>query len=356
MSLNSGSKLFDLHLLDNDIINIVDNGILALDMDYKIFVCNRKIEEIWGLERVKILGKNIYDLFPDAPEEVRHIEKTIATGVERRGMLTPYLWGGYDYVLVVDTYNLYKEGIRTGALAVVSDVTKIKQMERNLMRTEQINAVGQLASGIAHEIRNPMTTIRGFTQLLYNNPDFLTYKDQIELMLLEIQRVEQVITQFLHLSKPSISLERSDCNLNQIIRETCELMRGQASLHNVEFHLELDLTMPLIKADALQLRQVFMNLFKNAFEAIILNGYIHVRTSFDEAQQSVAIVVEDNGCGIPPEILVQLGDPFITTKPDGTGIGLLGCYNIIESHNGKIDVKSEVDNGTQFTVTLPLNK
>lgn len=224
-----------------------------------------------------------------------------------------------------------------------------EQLDINLCRLEELNHLGQLASVIAHEVRNPMTTVKGYLQLLSTKDLYLNDKEIFQMMIDEIDRGNSIITEFLLFSKNKV-YERKLTNLNDIISTILPLLTATAT--HSEDNVVVDLqNVSNLWLDHGEIKQLIVNLFKNALEAIKPGDKIIIRTY--ENVDGVFFEVEDNGPGIPKEILNELGTPFFTTKETGTGLGLAVCYSIIARYKGHIDINSS-SLGTKVRVYFPL--
>lgn len=224
-------------------------------------------------------------------------------------------------------------------------------MEERLRKSDTLNVVGQLAAGIAHEIRNPMTALKGFIQLLQGSMshESETYHMYFEVIMSELKRIESIITEFLVLAKPQAThYEKND--VAKVMQETVDLLSVQATMHNIQIEATYE-PVPPVYCDSKQLKQVFINMLKNAIEVMPKGGTITV--SVQHVDEGVRIAIRDQGCGIPKEKIKKIGEPFYTTKERGTGLGLMVSYKIIEEHRGRIDIESEVGVGTTFYITLP---
>lgn len=227
----------------------------------------------------------------------------------------------------------------------MNNIEKVKQAEK-------LAVVGELAAGVAHEIRNPLTSIKGFVQLIdmKKGPEVPSY--YIETIIDELDRIEQIVGEMVVLAKPAPS-EKCPVDLNKLIQDTNNLMASQAEMHEITLRAELIPDMPPIEAVKNQLKQVLINLIKNSIEAIEekANGQILIKV--ESHLNTVSISVIDNGKGISEDNLRKLGTPFYSTKDTGTGLGLMTSYRIIQNHGGEITVDSKPGVGTEFIITLP---
>ncbi|QTH41715.1 PAS domain S-box protein [Cohnella sp. LGH] len=231
---------------------------------------------------------------------------------------------------------------------IIRDISERKKNEELLINSEKLYVAGQLAAGIAHEIRNPLTSLKGFLQLIVsgrrNNNSYY------DIMNAELDRIEDIVSELLMLSKPQV-YELTYQDLRVMMRDTVTLLEAQAILHNIAIEAEYG-TEPLwIYGVENQVKQVFINVIKNAIEAMIDGGWIRINLSREH--DGVFVRIRDEGPGIGEDQLAKMGQPFYTTKEKGTGLGLMVSYKIVDNHQGKIDVKSELGKGTLFEITLP---
>lgn len=220
--------------------------------------------------------------------------------------------------------------------------------EAQLRQAEKLAVVGELAAGTAHEIRNPLTVVKGYAQILNRNLAGTVNHEFIQIMLGEIARIERIVTDFMLLAKPPQLWEAID--VNTLVRDVWRLVDYQEGLVKPAFVFEEEGL--LVRGDPQQLKQVFLNLVNNAIQAIKTEGTLTFST-WREGEH-VLVALKDTGMGIPPEHLEKIGQPFFTTKESGTGLGLMVSYRIVQHHSGKIDVKSEVGKGTIFTLSFPM--
>jgi PAS domain S-box-containing protein len=240
-------------------------------------------------------------------------------------------------------------GGKESILVVGKDITERReQTDRLLQKSEKLALLGQMAAGIAHEIRNPLTSIKGFIQLFKHNQLKEEYYD---IVLSELDRINDIVGEFLVLAKPTAAVF-TELDVKNLIRDVVTLFNTQSIMSNAQIFVEFDGELPKINGEENQLKQVFLNLLKNAVEAMPNGGNIDVKVRVKE-EGKISVRVSDQGVGFPEERLPTLGEPFYTTKEKGTGLGLMTCFKIIESHNGELKIYSEVGKGTTVEVTMP---
>ncbi|KXI94588.1 PAS domain-containing sensor histidine kinase [Bacillus cereus] len=234
-------------------------------------------------------------------------------------------------------------------MIIVRDITERKKTEELLNKSDTLAAIGQLAAGVAHEVRNPLTVIKGFIQLFQINKE--DQEKYFDLMLSEIERIEAILQEFLSIAKTDeISTEKK--NIYQIFKNVVSLMNTKAIMTNIQVELYTNSKDIIIECSENQLKQVFINILQNSIEAMPDGGEISIHIK-EIGKDGIIISVIDKGIGIPEERIKRLGEPFYSTKEKGTGIGLMLSYKIIESHQGNISIMSEVGVGTTVTIYLP---
>lgn len=235
-------------------------------------------------------------------------------------------------------------------ISIQYDITEQKKTEEMLLKSEKLSLVGELAAGLAHEIRNPLTTIKGLVQVLQETTadKKALYSD---IILTEIDRINYIVSEFMVLAKPH-AVYFNECNLTDILKKVIYLLEAEANLKNVVIINDIANEDVTLHGEKNQLTQVFVNLFKNAMEALPNGGVIRVSTAV--VNDNIKISIEDNGVGMSEEQVKRIGEPFYTTKAMGTGLGLMVSYKIIQNHKGSISVKSELNKGTTFDIMLPL--
>lgn len=325
------------------ILDGIDDVFYALDMDNKIIYANEETQKIVGAKWEDIVGKNILDFF-HMPQfkGLLYIDRV-------KAFKEPIY--SEDYIPSLDIwYGKKIYPLAYGGVAIyLRDITEQKNMEHQLTRLDQLNLVGQIAAGISHEIRNPMTTVRGYLQWLGMKAVFQDYNSEFKLMIDELDRANHIITEFLSVAKDKeIMVEKN--NLKTTIESILPLLESDALLANKNISASLQ-EVPCLLFDEKEIKQLILNLVRNALEASDTGQSVHIQTEAD--QKEICVVVSDQGKGIPPQILEKIGTPFLTTKDNGTGLGLSVCYGIASRHNARIDVES-TEKGTTFKVCFPI--
>ncbi|AFM41449.1 PAS domain S-box [Desulfosporosinus acidiphilus SJ4] len=249
---------------------------------------------------------------------------------------------------------LDKNGRMIRCIGIADDITKIKEyeetslkskMQKEMAHLDRLNLVGQMAAGIGHEVRNPMTTVRGFLQLLSRKEECSKYLEFFTLMIDELDRANSIITNFLSLAKDRV-VELEIQSIKEIVENLFPLIKADGLLNNKYIILELE-EVEKIPLDKKEMRQLILNLVLNGTQAMSPGGTLKIRTFMEK--EEVVLSVTDDGEGIEPEVLEKIGTPFFTTKKDGTGLGLAVCYSIAAKHNAKIDIETSAE-GTTFFV------
>lgn len=351
-------KKLELELMDSEerYRTLVETAPVAISVlvNEKFAFINSPGLKLFRAERIdEIIGKSIWSFLPEEEHaKVKEsLDKVLNGTVPSTSLSQTYFRLDQTKITVFFTANVINYNGKRAIQAIFQDITEQKKIEERMQRSEKLSIVGQLAAGVAHEIRNPMTSIKGFMQLAKKTNELKP--NYIDIILSELDRTETIIYEFLSLAKPNETSNFKKTDLKSILYTVLPLLETQAHMHNVTILHDCpdDIS---IECDENQLKQVFINLIKNALEASYPNGIIEIFT--EKSMNHVVITIKDNGCGISEERLKKLGEPFYSTKEKGTGLGLLVSYKIIENHNGKIQFTSEEGKGTTVEVTLPLYK
>ncbi|MFS1511110.1 ATP-binding protein [Chengkuizengella sp. SCS-71B] len=232
------------------------------------------------------------------------------------------------------------------------NLKKFQQSEEMLVKSEKLSVVGQLAAGVAHEIRNPLTSLIGFLNLIKHGKEM--NKEVLEVMTSELHRIELILSELLVLAKPQ-EITYKHKNIHNIFKDVLTLIEIQATQNNVKLQLDIEEKVPFIDCDENQLKQVFINLLKNAIEAMPSGGNIIIVVNMNE-DNKVLISIQDDGCGMNEEEVCKLGEPFFTNKEEGTGLGFMLSEKMIHNHKGTIHIHSIKNVGTSVDIILPLTQ
>ncbi|MGM0884514.1 MAG: ATP-binding protein [Bacillota bacterium] len=334
-------------------INHTSDAIHLNDLDGKVIQVNRAFELLFGYEEEEAIGL-IYPILPDSHKaEMKHMLNQLLAGKVLPAQETMRVTKSGEMIPVSVTISPIRDSDGTiRAFASISrDMRSRNKMEELLRRSEKLTTVGQLAAGVAHEIRNPLTTLRGFLQLQQETKK-LTLA-HVNLMLSELDRINLIVGEFLILAKPQATKFVAK-DVRDVLQDVIAFMNSEALLHDIEFRLSFTEEDCRISCEENQLKQVFINLLKNAIEAMPSGGLIHINAS--HRREHISITIADEGEGIPDEMIAKIGDPFFTGKETGTGLGIMVSQRIINSHRGTMEIRSQVKVGTTVHVMLPILK
>ncbi|MED4602441.1 PAS domain S-box protein [Paenibacillus validus] len=328
------------------------DNISILDADFRLIQVNKAFVETFGYSKEELLGEQP----PNVPDELliesELLYRQALQGKQISGFETKRRrkdGAMLDLSLTISPV-VGSDNEITGICIIGRDISEHKKTEELLRNSEKLSVAGQLAAGVAHEIRNPLTSLKGFTQFMKTGAH---YKEQyLDIMMSELDRIEQIINELLLLAKPQAAAFQQR-PLSPILVHVVSLLESQANLNNIQFDTQIHGDLPSIHCEENQLKQVFINIVKNAMEAMTGGGRIQIAVEQTDPRY-VTVVFSDNGPGIPGDVLKRLGEPFFTTKENGSGLGLMISQKIITEHNGRLEIKSEPDRGTVVKITLPI--
>lgn len=341
------------------LLETMDSGVISIDEQSIIKTFNKKSEEIFQLKRNELIGKiaekvlpikidnqSIYRLGLQNRKKIEH-EIEIYTKDNTRKILevnTSLLSGDKDY-----------DG---GMVILVRDISQIKSLSEEINRNKRLASLGKLSSGIAHEIRNPLSSIRGLAQFLFQSSDKEDEsKTDLSIILKEVDRLNQLINQILDFSRPK-KLTISNFSIQKMITELIYLLQSEKNEKEIVFQFHSDLKNQFIDGDRNQLKQALMNIILNSIQAIEQKGQITILldTVINKNREMIQITIQDNGIGIAPDDLPHIFDPLFSNRENGCGLGLSIAYNIIELHQGTIKIESEKKRGTTVKILLPVRR
>ncbi len=359
-----------LEALNRNIIQSIGSGLLTVDKKERISFFNRAAEVITGYKLSRVYGVRLYDIFPNLRKSGDESEQMVSyEGIPSRFEITfnrpdgALIHLGFSKSMLKDS-----DGSVQGTVYAFQDVTRLKQMEEHVKLVDRLAAIGRLATGMAHEIRNPLASMSGSIQMLGETLQLdSANKRLMDIVLKETNRLDQLLSDFVLFTHPD-DRKKEWVDLNGIIDDTLQLLSYNPLKNGIEVEKHLQGS-TMVEADSQQLKQVFWNLFINAVQAMGSGGrltvssstipYHTLRESLRERLDSKAgkewteIVIVDTGSGIPESYLDKIFDPFFTTKEKGIGLGLAIVYSIVESYKGIIEVTSADNKGSRFAIYLP---
>ncbi|WP_226036796.1 ATP-binding protein [Aquibacillus saliphilus] len=329
------------------------NGIIVIDNEEIIYINKTTMEILAIPESERIIGENILEfLHPDYKSSSKERLRVVKEDNRAVDLMEQKVrkFDGEVIDIAVVTAPYYLDG-KTLTQVTFRDITELKEANNAVIQSEKLSLTGELAAGVVHEIRNPLTSIKGFLQLMLTGT--IKMNDYIKIIQSEIESIENIANELLLFSKPDNSEFKQE-NIINIAKDVAFLLNTEAYKKYITINLLTDEKDINVLGNKTQLKQVFVNLIKNAIDATADYGEITISIE-QKYPKVVSVKITDTGCGIPPEKLDKLGQSFFTTKEKGTGLGLMITHKIIKSHNGKITVTSEEGKGTTFSIQLPSN-
>ena len=354
------SEFDQLDLLHKSIIENVNAGIVTIDLMDRIKSFNRTAEEITGYLFSEVLGIPIDSLFPGFSETRDRINKEKREGgLTKRGEIVISDKHGRDIILGFSDSSLVgSTGDRIGDIVIFQDLTTNKDMEKQVEKSKSLALIGEIAAGLAHEIRNPLTALSGSIQLLSRNLDLgETDAKLMRIVLRGREQLENLISNFLLLAKPDVA-RRKDLDIHDIVKDVVETLQ-----YSPDWHENIQVKMNFcdgggIYGNRTEVKQMLWNLVLNAVQAMPEGGDLSITTdatTSDNEKKYIELDIVDSGCGIEKDQESKVFIPFYTTKERGTGLGLAIANRIVESHGGKLKIESKEGKGTTCNVLLPVN-
>ncbi|PYZ91614.1 hypothetical protein CR194_18445 [Salipaludibacillus keqinensis] len=352
------------HKKSTMVLETTDNGVFALDRHTKqITLFNRMCEKVFQHDKKYVIGTTLDHLMKQSKPFMNFVNTSnLEMFLEKKEKGSQFemecTFNGElkTYFLSISTLpKLEGEGIHDELLVVFYDLTEKREMERELLRSEKLKVVGEMSAGFAHEIRNPLTTIKGFIQL-FNEQDREDNLKYYPIVIEEIDRINKIMNELLNIANPNPSNEKTNVDVEDILQDIVLLQESQMKKNHIELETFLHGNLPELHMNRDKMKQVLINLIQNGIEAMPDGGRMNIRTYLEgeEADKVVMISIEDTGAGMDRETVEKLGTPFYTTKETGTGLGLTVSYSVVEDMNGSINVSSEKGKGTTFTICLPV--
>ena len=336
-----------LEAFNRDVIQSIQSGLLTINLKERITFLNKAGESILGTKISQFKNRPITDLFVDLHKDFREERRSrMETAFQRPG------GGEIKLGLSISSLNDHR-GNKVGQIIIFQDLTHIKEMEETMRRSEKLATIGQLAAGIAHEIRNPLASISGSIQLLKEEKgEGKNTQRLMEIILAESSRLNRLITDFLLYAQPP-KLNKQKVVVGALVDNTLEVFsRSPQWTKNIKLSKSIEPN-TAIAGDPQQLEQVLWNLFINAVDAMEGKGMLEVKVNKNGRGDKVTLLVSDTGKGIAPKDINKIFDPFFTTKEGGSGLGLSIVHKIVEIHGGDISVENQPERGATFSLTFP---
>ncbi len=343
----------DTYIRDISAALDVSSIVAITDPRGRITYANDKFVEISKYSKEEIIGQNhqILNSGYHPKSFFKELWKTIGTGHVWKGEIRNRAKdGSYYWVDTTIVPFMNSKGKPYQYLAIRNDITEKKKTEELIHRSDKLAVVGQLAAGVAHEIRNPLTSMKGYAEFLTLDEDNKERKEYLEIILDEIERVDTIVEDFMVLAKPTVDKVEIQ-NIIPVMKDVLSLLDYEARKGKINLQFTYNREEINAVIDENRMKQVFLNFVKNAIEAMPNGGDLFVNITEEENQ--IDIRIQDTGVGIKPEKLKRIGEPFYTTKTSGTGLGLMTSFKIVESHRGNVFVESVENKGTEFHIVLP---
>jgi two-component system, sporulation sensor kinase E len=337
----------------NSLFDLNPEGVFVIGPDRNFIKANKSIEIITGytLEELQIIPYTNL-LKENQIQNSLNFLKRVMDGETVKHPLTIYHKDGHEVELEITSLPYSIKNNITAVIGIAKDLTSIHEAQDFKEKAQTLAYVGELASGLAHEIRNPLTSIKGFAQLFLSQNSLDDKNHFLGIMLRETERINFIISQLMILAKPHMIIQKEH-DLNQVLKRSFKFLDDEADFHTTTFQLELPQTPVFFKCEENLMTQLFLNILKNALEAIPSWGTISV--SLKQDSENILISIQDDGPGIPDHIKPMLGQPFYTTKDSNPGLGLLICYQIAQHHGGTMNIESQEGCGTTVSLTFPIS-
>ncbi len=338
--------------------NLVHNmpiGLLAIDADERIASFNQAAESVLRLSSNSAMGKRPTEILPQPLLEF-FIQLKTRQGLIDKELDCPVKDGKIIPLEVVGTSLKGDEDSAVSWVILFRDLTEIQHLKKEIARTQRLASIGRLAAGVAHEIRNPLSSIKGFaTYFKERYREIPEDHKTAEIMIQEVERLDRVIGQLLEFARP-MNIQKKTASLEDVIKDSLKMVEAEAHQKGIKVAFSSDPQTKEVRIDTDRIRQVLLNLYLNAIAAMESGGVLSVELRQDDDAGRFRIIVSDSGTGIKHEDLPHLFDPYFTTKPSGTGLGLAIVHKIIESHGGEVSVESRYGEGATVTIRLPYDR
>jgi two-component system, NtrC family, sensor histidine kinase HydH len=343
------TSLSRMKIFSETLVKNMPIGLIAFDESDKIISCNEKAQEIMsgfchdvlGGENMAALPASLRDLLIELPEKGGLLERNIEIAN----------YSGGQKIWEAVAAGLIDEGVPTGKILLMRDVTQIRQLEKEVAQSRHLTSISSLAAGVAHEIRNPLSSIKGFAVYLKErlSADAADRKTA-DIIVEEVERLNRVISQLIEFARP-LELKKEKVLFSDLVEHVIKLISGEAEKNQIVIETDIK-GAPFIEADVDKIKQVLLNIFLNALAAMKKGGKLQIKLATEK--ESLCVVISDTGIGIEKMNLPRIYDPYFTSKPEGTGLGLAVVQKIMEAHGGEVLVESTAGQGTKVYLRFAL--
>ncbi|MDK9708330.1 MAG: ATP-binding protein [Desulforhopalus sp.] len=344
-------SLQDTSAIADQVVKSLPVGLVATDKDGKISIYNKAAERITGLDLKNARGNEPASIMPANFCGLReYLDR--GESISEKEMECEFTADKIVPISISASSIVNEEGTFVGQVLILRDLGEIRRLEEEVRRKEKLAAIGGLAAGVAHEIRNPLSSIKGIASYYKSKfTDGSEDKEMAEVMIEEVDRLGRVISQLLEFARPA-ELNLRPANLNEILEHSARLVKQEAIAKNIQIDLNLSPKGEPVLADPDRLTQCFLNLYLNGLQAMENGGRLIISSFIRNG--GFAVDIKDSGSGISADDLTKIFDPYFTTKTKGTGLGLAIVHKIVEAHQGQVKVRSTIGQGTVFSIILPL--
>lgn len=347
----SQDRLDEMRAFNELVVSSLPIGLIASGKRGTIQVCNSAALGILGKRTGEVLGRNP-DILGDNLLVYFHRNETVSTieevQIPQLNTEQPVKTVQLQTLQLTDSLDQ-----RVGTILLLRDITEVKDLEKELQRSERMAALGKMAAGVAHELRNPLSSIKGLGLLLKSGQqDGEVREKTADMLVKEVERLNRSIGELLEYARPA-KLNKQVADIRAILEKNISLIAVDAAAISIDIDVQFTEQLPGVPVDVDKINQVFLNVLLNAVQAMPNGGRLDIQGSREE--HAVVVTISDQGCGIDPDSLPRIFDPYFTTKPEGTGLGLALSLKIIEEHDGSMRIASTSGHGTTVTITLPID-
>ncbi|MFZ5632677.1 MAG: two-component system sensor histidine kinase AtoS [Bacillota bacterium] len=346
-------KLIDVQNYNDLILSSIDDGIIAIDKNERVISFNPAAERMFNLDN-SCLGRKINEIFAGRSPFASYLINTLSEDkpVKDVDVIYEHPREGSRHLLISTSLMVNVRRELIGAQLHVRDITEKVRLQEGINKQERLASLGKLVAGVAHEIRSPLTSINGYIQ--FWNKGNVPSPKSLKIVNREMNRLSSITDQLLEFARPARAVFE-ECDLNSLVKRSIQFFADSRE-GDIDIYCNFEQKLPAAMIDPRQIEQVLSNILYNAYQAMNGKGRLEISTWLDGENKMLGVAVKDNGCGIPEEVIPNLFEPFFTTKSKGTGLGLAIAHEIMEAHNGFIQVESKLNRGTTVKVFLPVAK